>query len=61
MEYSNYSCWRSVRDLLLNERGCCSDSLLKLASLGLRQDGLGFVHWLGFLFIFQNPKLGTEA
>lgn len=38
-----------------------TDSLLKLASLGLRQDGLGFVHWLGFLFIFKNPRLGTEA
>lgn len=40
------------------------DSLLKLPSLGhyLRQDGLGFVHWLCLFFfsVFQNPKLGTE-
>lgn len=41
-----------------------TNSLLKLPSLGhcLRQDGLGFVHWLGFFFFdFQNPSLELKC
>lgn len=42
-----------------------TDSLLKLPSLGhyLRQDGLGFVHWLDFFFLFSkipNVELKCE-
>lgn len=41
-----------------------TDSLLKVPSLGhyMRQDGLGFVHWLGFFNLFSKiPDLELKC